>query len=148
MSFERDEHDDDEQVDEERHRRRDRHRERDHEVRERELAQQRRARDERRHREPGRVDEEDPEDDPDQQVERVVLEADVELEEAAEDGVEHREHRERLRDRPDVAERGLRVLELVLGARDDAEDAQLLRRGCMRRALRLATAASAALMAA
>ena len=45
--------------------------------------------------------------------------------EAPEDDVEHREEPQRLRDRPDVAERGARVLELELGRRDDVDDADI-----------------------
>ena len=51
-----------------------------------------------------RVEEERPQDDPDQEVHRVVLEAEVQLEETPEDRVENGEVRKRLRDRPDISE--------------------------------------------
>ncbi len=62
--------------------------------------------------------------DSEQQRQRVVVRDRAELEDAPEHEVEHREQRERLDQRPDVAERRARVLELEVGRCDDVEDAQ------------------------
>ena len=72
------------------------------------------------------VDEEQEEQDPDQQEEREVLGLVRRPEEVREDEPEHAEVRERLDERPDVAERASLYLDLEVDRSDDTEHAEVV----------------------
>ena len=95
--------------------------ERDQDRIEGEPAKRRATLDDRRQHQAHGVDEEEEEEDPDQEEQREVLRLVLRPQEVGEHEPEHAEVRERLDERPDVAERGIGVPGLEV---DDAHDAQ------------------------
>ena len=124
---------DDEEVDQKRHERRHGRGDRNDDRREPDATQDRSTRDDRRKRCGDCIGDKGPEDDPEDQIQRILVQAG--LEDASKHDPEHREVEERLGERPEVAEHRTGVLELEIGPREHPEDSSLVQEALAKRRL-------------